>query len=658
MTNTPTSPTTPADAVNAVDPRAVTDLMHAFEQVVKIGVFYPPGHNLCDQAASGFLQALGRVVGKTSRLVFELVAERLVVQGVELDDDLSGAIRFRELIDALGITGVEFDRSIEAAEVYAFVTSLLAARKRLQGSHSFEQLRIEDIPASVRLHYREFRVRALSDDADGDGGGDPSRPSVESLLATLKARGLDAQQLARCRRLLTTLPEELETSLQSRADLPSVSWRDVEQLLIRVAETDPEAVAQAAAQPTTNSSLDALAVVFKRLGGRPDASHRETIDLLLELSQRDPVTTDGSGNETTADPGPGAASKAKQAFAPPPADTTEDIAVLRTAIAEFTAGATDRPELQTPDRCEDLSILMLLLKRDQKLAVQMRIERQLNEILATPLEPQEWNIVVEGIRRLLTVFEGDRVGGAIAMVTSALRHTDRGMPLAFLCDVCRDISLRQRPLLWPFLVEQILRTGRRVDAKVFHEACELAGSLSEEAMRECLPQLELLEVLRGKEVAVDLFQPPPSALYPVFAELLESSQAAWLAKRLVAGLRRSPPSWIGEAVLPLIERLGTVHRIFLGELLRQQAGKGSAEKLTKAAGKIIGESLPVLSRRRRTESWVPASIRSVARLPVPDAQALLRSIQNERRWLVIPVWPGRCRAAAREALKSLKIRTE
>ena len=60
---------------------------------------------------------------------------------------------------------------------------------------------------------------------------------------------------------------------------------------------------------------------------------------------------------------------------------------------------------------------MLLLKRDQKLAVQMRIEKQLREILTTPLEPDEWAIVVQGVKRLVTGFERDRVAGALAMVT-------------------------------------------------------------------------------------------------------------------------------------------------------------------------------------------------------------------------------------------------
>jgi hypothetical protein len=327
---------------------------------------------------------------------------------------------------------------------------------------------------------------------------------------------------------------------------------------------------------------------------------------------------------------------------------------LRAALADLCPADAAPPDLAAPDRGEQLTTLMLLLRRDQKLPVQVRLEKLLREILSTPLQPAEWTIVVHGVRQLLDVYESQRLAGAVVMVTEALRRSDASLPLLFLRDVCRGGSASRLASLWPFLVNELLLTGRRTDPDAFKETCAMAAEVPDAAMRSGLSQAEHLEALRDRNVAVDLFLPPPPELFGVFAVLLESAQSRLLGKRLVTGLRRTPPSWIAAAVLPLVERFTPRHRDFLVELMRQQQGKGSAVKLTQIAGRIVAEGLAELPASRRKEPWVASTIRAVARLPVPDGQALLRRIATDRRWFVLPEWPGHCRAAARHALADPK----
>ena len=276
------------DDAKIVDPRAVTDLVLAFENVCKIGVFYPPGHQLCEQAAAFFLRSLARVVGKSPTLVIQLNDGSLEIQGVELDDKQVGVERLRDLLNPLGIVRVDLERDLSTTDLYDFVTRLFAHRSRLRNVNQFEQLDVDDLPAAVRIRHREFQAQRLPDAGEG-ADGDGSQPSVEILLASLARQGLGEEQLATCRRLLRAIPARLEEWRAAGGVLPQVSWADVEKLLLRVARTDGGALkTRTSARPvTSDGSLDSLAALFQALrNGDTEANSREAIDLLLSLNRR------------------------------------------------------------------------------------------------------------------------------------------------------------------------------------------------------------------------------------------------------------------------------------------------------------------------------------------------------------------------------------
>ena len=243
-------------------------------------------------------------------------------------------------------------------------------------------------------------------------------------------------------------------------------------------------------------------------------------------------------------------------------------------------------------------------------------------------------------------------------MTDALRHSEHATPLTLLGDVCRDCSPATLAILWPYVVNEILVSGKRPDPKAFRELCDVVASLPQEAMEKGLPKLTRLEVLRDKHIAMDVFEPLPAVLYPVFAQLLGSPRAAFVGERLVRGLRRAPPGWIGEAVVPLLDRFHPKYRRFLVELLRRSDHQKPAAALTKSAGSIVNDLLPAVPHKQRRQSWVPVTIRAVSRLPVADARVLLHGIIHGRRLLIFPEWPTACRQAAREVLMELKSRDE
>jgi hypothetical protein len=648
MTDTESLNLTANAEATVVDPQAVADLMLALERVFKIGVYYPAGHVLCDQVADHFLGALTRVVGKARVLRFEYLRGILSVQGLELEVGLRGVRNFQDLLNELGVSGVEIDGDVNAADLHTFVSKLLAYRNQVKGARNFQQIIVEGMPPTIRVQHLEFLARE-STDSESDEEVDPSRPTIDILLSALAKHGLSKEQLALCRKLLEAIPSLLKERHQAGVALPFVTWSDVEKLLLQAVEQDSGASrSEGARRPGTHLNLDALAAIFTTLGQEADAENpRHAIDLLVSLSQRKPVTS--ASKPTAVKEAPRASSGDR------PEMPLEELQAAMEANARLADGP---PVLDGDDRCEELSILMQMLTRDQKLPVQVRIQNLIRDVLSSPLEAAERRIAVEGVRQLMDGEESERLAGAVVMMTDALRRSEHNSTLAFLRDVCEGRSQEQLAAIWPFLVNEILLTGEQREPEEFQKLCDLAARLPEEHMQRGLSQLEHLEALRDKHFAADIFAPPPLPLCPIAALLLNSTQAPMIGERLLRGLQRKPLNWLSEAVVPLLGGYQQRHRRFLSELLRQADQQQFTSALTVSAGRIIAESLPGLSRKERREPWVPAAIRAVSKLPVSNAEATLREIAYKRRFLVLYPWPLACRTAARETLAVLRKRAE
>jgi hypothetical protein len=624
------------------DPAVIGELMVAIERMFKIGVYYPAGHAMCDQAAGAFQQALVKVIGKAPAMRFETSRDQLVVQGCELDPAQRGVRGFLDLLDAVGVSAVEIDSTTTATDLHRFVTRMLHYRNQVKGARDFQQVTIEGLPATITVKHQKFVARDR-DDLDSvvtEGGGGPS---LEKLLTTLLQHGLTTQEIARCRRLLESIPGFCQENQLDGASLPQVTWAEVEKLLLRAAkQADPAPANPSGGKAAPVSSLDSLAAIFSTLGEKAsEANPREAIDLLVALSKRAPAPATENG-EVAPPAGTRAAAGA-------PSRAVPDLAEFRAAFAVCAESAEDDSSLGTAGRAETLSILMQLISRGLKPRVQVRVQKQLRDILRTPLHAEERSVIVAGARDLLSLDPPDLGYGALRIVTEGLRSGEPGASLRFLADVCRGQSPQEVQAVWPFLVNELLLTGRRGDGVEFRSACELAARPTLAQMQAALPALEALEALRDRRCGQAIFAPPPPVLHQVFAVLLHSPQAPFIGEQLLQGLKQKPPNWLAEGVLPLLGRFQPQHRPFLVGVLQLGGHDAPAPDLAEAAAQFLAEALPVLPRADRQEPWVRAAIRAVARLPVPGGAGILRDIQRTRRYLFFHEWPVDCRQAARDA---------
>ncbi len=609
-----------------VDLDTVLALVQAFDGVCKVGVFYPPGHLLCDKAAEEYLRAMIKVIGPAAGLSLALEREVLVVQGVAIETGQGAAKRMRDLLDSLAIVRVDLHRDLTATDLYAFVRALFAHRSRLRNATTFQQLAVADMPSRVRVVVREF----VAPPADGEGEGDGERlpAGVSSLLAAFERLGLDAEQQAACRRLLLAIPDRLAQRRAVDGVRPALNWADIETVLRHaVGATTPPA--------NLATGTEALARMLRSLADETvEVDPSEAIDLLVSLSSR-----------AKDQPLPAAAGAAS------PAAAASRLVLAPDPLHEFLANGTD-PDLAAlaaEDRREYLAILMLLQRREQKPVARTRSERLLREAIGSGLTPEEEFVLGEALREMA----GDGqtcLAAATVLICGGLRRRSSQAGLNFLCSLAARCDEEQFVGLWPYLVNEILVTGPGAAPHLCAEACALAVSLSEEAVRVALPRLESLECVHGQKIAGDVFRSPAPDLRRVLAWLLETSRGALVARHLATVMREGAAGGLATAVLPLIDQGTPPERQFLAAWLRTPDPSRPTPDVLRLAAPLMVAGLASLPAERRRESWVLGTIAVLGRSRSPLAVELLRRIVAERRLRLFPVWPAACRRAAVTAI--------
>ncbi len=639
----------PAEEEEYVDPQALAGLMEALERVFKIGVYYPAGHSMCDQAADRFLKALERTLGKAPSLRFEVGGGKLSLQGVTMDPELRGVESFMELIGGIGISVVEIDSNVSSNDLHDFVRLLLSYRNKIKGARDFQQVVVEGMPLTIGVEHLEFMTRKIEDvdDDPDEGSGDVSQPTIEALLATLSLHGLDAEEIKRCRKLLDSIPRYLDSHARDTGSLPQVSWGEVEKLLMKAARTELTVMQPREGSPCERASshvdLDALTSIFRSLGNRPESEEnsREAIDLLLGHLHRPTPKDENSAK--------------KPAPKPKPLDELMPVEELLAAIEACSRESeSDELQLMTEGRTEELSILLQMMFRDQKRLVQSRIQKRLRDITRTALSPAEWEIIVAGARSFLDPGDEERGFGPLLLLTDSIRGSGVQSGLAFLRDISDGCSQAQIDMLWPFMLNEILMEGRRKHPVAFDEICSIVASPDRETMKGRLYRLESLEALARKRCVSDVVTPIPLELGPVFSLLLGTDQGSYLGPRIFDGMKRKPQGWICRAILPLIDQYQPHHRRFLERLLLEIGTDNPSTALSEAAVRIIAEYLPELGTRERHATWVPDTLRAVGRLNSSSGRRILREVLETKQLIIFHVWPQLCRNAARSALSQLQ----
>lgn len=628
-----------------VTPQDLAELMSALQRIFTIGVYYPSQHGVVDQAMSSFLHFFKKILGdKTSFLHFAVSEAMLTIQEIELDMQLPYVKFFHNLLYKLNIISLDIHRAITADEALLFVRKLISFRARIQNCRNFSEIKITDLPETIKIRQLQFLTTQASSSYTGDDSGDASQPTIDYLLSSLSERGAKKEQLELCRQLLQSIPTALKERPLVEHDLPSVTWDDVEKLLFDLAESiecaspDPKAGAPLGTHRRYYNTDPLIAVLLSLEDSEEKARSKEAINLLIDLTRGAlPHAENQEGNVSIG----------------LRAQDRSDISLEQFRQELVTLEEHSLPkDFFANERSEQLSILMMMIGQNPPLQVMIKVQEALRDCLTGDLEAKEWKIVIAGMSHLVKTLDAERLHFVFVMFLKLLRHSGHASPLLFLRDVCQRLTMTEFAICWPFLINELLVQGPQKDPDVFRELCVVYKDFPQQEMRRKIPQLKLLDALSEKKIAPDIFSPPPPELYPILAVLLRSSQAAYISEKLINGLQEQAVSWLDRAVMPYLDSYSSADQRFLFELFRQANPAKPSQSLKGIGGQIIVERLPALPVEQRAEEWVVDSIEALSRIRVRGAQQLLSNIVQSRNYLVIPEWPRSARAAARKALRN------
>lgn len=624
-----------------LDQKKLIGFLESLQRICKIGTYYPAGHAVLDQAAEQFQRSLGGIADSKRSVLIEIRGESVFVENIEVKTITTAIRDFRKLLTDIGIGTMEIDRNILLPELLQLVKGLLLGRAQLQGIKQFTQADLPDLPTAVKVRQKEFLVDEGS--IVLGGGEDDAEHGLNSVFEILAEQGLDRRQIEQCKRFLNSLADKFSGRHFDIKGLPSVTWTDVRNLLIRVVK-DAYHLSEGSGGLIQND-LNALSSIFKGLErAAEDKEAKETINLLVSVFGRNAL---GRKQKSPAD----ANAKVRQADVIPALSVEQ----LQQFIGQNYVHARILEKITLIDRCEELSILLQLLQFKQEGVVLDKIRQNLRAILTLPLTEKEAEVLINGCASLAGDRENDAFSETARSVAVILRSAKSLSSLDFLERLCQSVGPVACSRIWPVIVNELLAVGRVASAeRAYDRLMGVAAGLADEEMRARWQELEALDCFQEKKIAADIFDPAARKTCRLFSFLLGTSMKKAIGSRILDNFREKAPDWLIGAVAPLLQLAIPQHMKFLQTYLFLAQQKEPPMNMRIAAGNLIVQFLPELSDEQRGEAWVPATIKATPELQVEETRYLLERIVEEKKMVVVPKWPNPCRKAAAEALTKLK----
>ena len=299
---------------------------------------------------------------------------------------------------------------------------------------------------------------------------------------------------------------------------------------------------------------------------------------------------------------------------------------------------------------EELSILLQFYLTDASAfdppPLPNRLEVRLREGMSEATRSVFWG----AIRELMEAGHSAIVDKLIPVF--ARSHRFSGQIVEQLAWVANGTGLVGLEALWPHAVNEILIARR--DKGQVREASglmNLVASLPQERLEPTIVRLCELEAFAGRLLASDAFNARQWRMYPIFAELLDTPYADFVGPVILRGFRAGPPNWPGAIVLQGMREFEPSHIPLLQGFLAEDPTH--YERLADDAATVAIKLLNELDPTDRKDAWVAATIHWLGHSRHQPAAELLREIHSSRKAPFMPAWPSPCRAAARDALRTL-----
>lgn len=627
--------------------QALNNFIDTFYRVLKIGIYYPIGHVVLDQAASRFIQQVKVLTPVLKCIRVEVEEAGLVIEGQLLSLSVPSVKELHVLLKALGIKAIEVDRIIQHNQFLRFARSLLAWRAEKESARSFVEFNVDDLPATVRVEQLKFMVSA--DAVKIDGSMEDYRQDVEDLCTALSEQGLSDEQVVHCKGLLEKLSKPVKGKKIDISGYPNATWTDVRKMLHKII-TNAYSPLEKKFDSGAESDINIISSIFGSLERNiDDKRSKEAIHILVRH------LAGGRKKETVET----SVKKKRQPFAwkrVEPTAQKEMLPVERLSgfVASNRIPVKILQQITGVDHSEELSIYFQLLNAKPNAKIAETIEKNMLSILVGTLTDREKEVLMSGIKYFVDTGSMQYFRKTMETMVHLLRRSEHLPALDFLIELWTRMPFDMHMHMWPYVVNELLVTGMEENSSSFLEAMEIASHMHIDRMRLMRNQLEEMDACRQFKLASTVFQPSYVYAYNLFAFLLETSLGDRIAPQVVSGLRGDPQDEVAKAIGPLLDLDQEEHRQFLQMYLCQKNFSEPPLSMKMATGKLILTFLQSVEGEAREQEWLPATIAATEQFFTKGILEKLEMIVEEKKLGFVHLWPKNCRAAAAKALQHLK----
>lgn len=635
------------DSKSTSQVKTLVSFTEAISRIFKIGIYYPVGHAVLDQAASKCINLLREVFPSQISVTITVEGEILLVEKTRLPENDVPVKDLRQFLSALGVKSIEINKNVTQKQFLHFVKSLLHWRTQLERAQSFVGFNLDDLPDSIKIKQKKYLVdEALLSTGESV---EEYQQNMEKLYETLSQQGLTKPQVQQCKELLESLSRPIEGKNLEITGFPNATWKDVQQLLFKIV-TGSYSQEQQRFEPVVRSDINAITSIFESLERtHTDKKSREAIELLVShLSGSKKTEPQKTKKKGRAD---------KKTNRPTDAREMVSVEKLKDFIFQNNIPLKVLEKIISVDRSEELSILLQLINPEQNRQLSEDIEDNLRNILKTALTTREKDVLLAGTKHFADIGETDYFQHFLSVILESRRSLEPMNSQVLIVEIWSKMPYAMHLLLWPFVVNELLIVGMGENKESFSETTEIASHLHKEGMKSLLYRLEEMDAFQKKRVAPVIFRSSYIYSYRLFVTLFDTSLGDVIAKKVLSALREGPQDILMEAVGPLLDLTLPQHLEFLRSYLKQAHLEEPPLALRMAAGQIVLMFLQQISDEQRELPWVETTIASIPSFYVKGLRSMLERVIKEKKLGVVPLWPKNCRKVAEDTLKSLKRRS-
>ncbi len=622
-------------------------LFVALDRLLSVGSYYTPEHARYQEVTrTAHTEIRNNLFGKPT-LKIECTTEGMYVHDVFIEGDQRETSRVFELLNELNVGLLEFDALATTDDLHEAVTSLRQHRVTNVGAKDYDEIEIEGLPDTIRTTSQNLYVRT-KDLTTGPEGTRPKAASADhyvipeaNLVPTPEGQKLEREFLGIISGIMLSGDPTQLLNLENDAARNKVLASWVSDSSIHAIKVIMEALKETNSDPMVMEHLIGHAQSALEMTGDP-----ELVELVFShLRKEIGVKGDKPKPLLSNRPKPKDPKKRTVKYTMTPEE-------MDGLIDELNEEADPPDDLFGPSTADCLGICAQVLCSAPSDSVAQGISSTIFRILSvTELPEDDLRVSVHTLTMILETGSRENADLVLPMFFSPLRklHPQHLGPIWLR--VWKSLEkTSHKHLAWPHLVNEMLMGIRWDDPTQKLALFESLSRVEVGSGEKLLEWLEELGALKNKTMVSDLFHTPAPLLYPLHIVLLGSTMATEHGEKLHERLSHQRANRLANLLVSIMGGYRKNNRLIYQAILEQGVSEKVTPKLQELGCRLLKTTVANLKPFMRDDPWVREAITWLGKLDPKRSKTLLNRIINEKKYLVLPVWPAECRQAARETL--------